>query len=245
MPEPSAASPPAEPRAILLDLDDTIVDFSGGAEACWLAACEAARQRFDGFDPAALVEAINRRREWYWSDPDRHREGRRDLRAASALIVAAAFVELDVAPPADEARAIANDYRDRRDDGLSLIPGAVDAVERLRARGLRTALVTNGTAADQRAKIERFDLARLFDHVQIEGEFGAGKPEERVYRAALDALDVRPEQAWFAGDNLEWDVAAPQRLGMYGVWVDHLGHGLPPDPPTTPDRTVRALAELA
>ena len=43
-----------------------------------------------------------------------------------------------------------------------------------------------------------------------------GKPDESVYRPVRDALKARPSEAWLVGDNLEWDVAAPQRLGQRG-----------------------------
>ena len=54
---------------------------------------------------------------------------------------------------------------------------------------------------------------------------GVGKPEEVVYRYALSKLRVKAEEAWMVGDNLEWDVLAPQRLGLRGVWVDGPGPG--------------------
>jgi putative hydrolase of the HAD superfamily len=60
----------------------------------------------------------------------------------------------------------------------------------------------------------------------------------------LDALAVAPASAWMVGDNLEWDVAAPQRLGLSAVWVDGPGHGLPAGSPVRPDRIVRAFPEL-
>ncbi|MGA9348435.1 MAG: HAD-IA family hydrolase [Anaerolineae bacterium] len=46
----------------------------------------------------------------------------------------------------------------------------------------------------------------------IKGEFGVGKPDDRVYLHALDQLNVKPEETWMVGDNLEWDVRAPQRM---------------------------------
>jgi putative hydrolase of the HAD superfamily len=48
----------------------------------------------------------------------------------------------------------------------------------------------------------------------------------------------------WSGANLEWEVAAPQRLGIYGTWHDHLGKGLPADSPILPDRIIRRLSEL-
>src|SRR2546427_567018 len=78
----------------------------------------------------------------------------------------------------------------------------------------------------------------------IEGEFGVGKPEEIVYRHALRALGAPPEEAWMAGDHLEFDVEAPQRLGLHGVWIDRAGHGLPAGSRVRPHRVVRSLREL-
>ena len=77
-------------------------------------------------------------------------------------------------------------------------------------------MITNGSGEGQRAKIERFDLARHFDHFFIEGELGYGKPDRRVYLGAMAALGSEPAETWCVGDNLEWEVAAPQRLGIYG-----------------------------
>jgi putative hydrolase of the HAD superfamily len=46
------------------------------------------------------------------------------------------------------------------------------------------------------------------------------------------------------GDNLEWEVVAPQRLGIYAIWIDTHGEGLPPDSVIKPDRIIRSLTEL-
>jgi len=85
---------------------------------------------------------------------------------------------------------------------------------------------------------------RRFDHVQIEGEVGFGKPEERAYRRALNVLKAAPSEAWIVGDNLEWEVAAPQRLGIYSVWHDHKLIGPPKGSSVHPDRIVQSITEL-
>ena len=78
----------------------------------------------------------------------------------------------------------------------------------------------------------------------LEGEFGVGKPEESVYRHVLRALGAAPAEAWMVGDHLEWDVGAPQRLGLTGVWIDRGGLGLPPGSAVRPHRIIRSLVEL-
>ena len=57
----------------------------------------------------------------------------------------------------------------------------------------------------------------LFDYIGIEGEVGVGKPDPQAYLLALSALGAQPSMTWMIGDNVEWDVAAPQRLGMQAV----------------------------
>ncbi len=240
--ESSAPLPPA----LLIDLDDTILDDSGGTEAAWMAACIEAESRLPALDAARLREAIEQARTWYWADAARHREGRLDLLASRRLIIRQAIACFDVEPATCDALAtdLAELVHARREAAICPLPGAVDTLHALRERGVRLALITNGAGPTQRAKIERFALAPHFEVILIEGENPWGKPDERVYHAALQALGVAPAEAWMVGDNLEWEVAVPQRLGMRGIWLDRAGAGLPPGSSVRPDRIIRSLSEL-
>jgi putative hydrolase of the HAD superfamily len=238
MPEPNRP-----PRSIFLDLDDTIIDDSTSVDGGWRTAVREHAAALRGIETQTLLEAVYRVRDWYWSDPQRHEAGRQDLRAASAWIVGEALRRLGTEAP-EVARLIAHRYRDIRDQNQALMPGAVEAIEGMRRRGIRMALLTNGSGAAQRAKIKRFDLARHFDYICIEGEFGCGKPDERVYRGALQALKSEPSETWMVGDNLEWDVAAPMRLGMTGIWLDRFQTGLPVNSLVQPNRIVASISEV-
>ncbi|HYB69810.1 MAG TPA: HAD family hydrolase [Candidatus Bathyarchaeia archaeon] len=229
-------------KALLVDLDDTLLDYSGGADECWRHACEALAGPA-GIDPVRLVKAIGETRRWFWSDPGRHRVERADMLRAWTRITAHALGTLDRADPA-LAAAIATDFADRRWERMVLFPGVTPALETLRDRGVPLALVTNGDPGHQRRKIAQHDLERFFDVIVIEGEIGAGKPDDLVYRYTLSKLQVRAEDAAMVGDNLEWDVAAPQRLGMRGIWVDGPGHGVPPAAGVVPHRIIRAFPEV-
>ncbi len=234
------------PAALLLDLDDTILDDSGGRDAAWAAICEEAAAQLHGLDAALLRAAIDRTSIWYWSDAARHREGRLDLLASRRLIIQQALESLDFRPAGHAALAaeLATLVHTQREAAICPLPGAIETLTALRAHGVRLALLTNGAGPAQRAKIDRFDLARHFEVMLIEGENPWGKPDERVYHAALAALHAAPADAWMAGDNLEWEVAVPQRLGLRGIWLDRAGAGLPAGSRVRPDRIIRSLAEL-
>ena len=120
----------------MLDLDDTIIDYGSSAESAWRAVCDAAGDEVEGLDGAALCTAIGTVRRWYWSDPERHREGRADLRAASRGIVQQALTTLGHDLPR-LAQTMADTYRDFRAAAITLFPGAVETLERLRQRHIR------------------------------------------------------------------------------------------------------------
>jgi putative hydrolase of the HAD superfamily len=229
-------------KALLIDLDDTLLGYTGGVENSWSEACLAVAAPA-GVDPVALAPAIARARRWFWDDVDRHRRERIDMIGAWTKIAAHALAEFGRDDGA-LAGSIVECFAAHRWQCMQLFPGVDDALARLRARGLPLALVTNGDRRQQRRKIEQYQLARYFDVIVIEGEFGVGKPEEAVYRHALAALGERAEDTWMVGDNLEWDVLAPQRFGLRGVWVDAPGRGLPEPCPAVPHMIIRAFPEL-
>src|SRR5262245_6017877 len=231
----------ARMRALLVDLDDTLLDYTGGVDETWREACATCAPA--GLDPAALAAAIARSRRWFWDDPERHRRERVDMMGAWTKIAAHALEEFG-APSSRLAPSIAEDYAARRWQRMALFPGVTEALTRLRRQGIALGLVTNGDRRQQRRKVEQHGLARFFDVIVIEGEFGAGKPEEAVYRHALAALAARPEDAWMVGDNLDCDVTAPQRLVLRGVWVDIAGAGLAVGVDARPDLIVRAFTEF-
>jgi putative hydrolase of the HAD superfamily len=234
---------PSLPRAVLLDLDDTILDDTGGIIDSWREACVAHCSTANGADPETVFAAIDRIREWYWSDPERHRVGRLELAWARGEVVRLALLDIGV-DDGELARQIGETYHALRDRSIKPFDEAVETVKWLRERGCRLALLTNGGSRGQRHKIDRFNLSPLFDAILIEGEVGYGKPDPRIYIRALGELDVAADEAWMVGDNLEWDVAGPQREGIAGVWIDARRRGLPDGHHVRPDRIIARLAEL-
>ena len=87
-------------------------------------------------------------------------------------------------------------------------------------------------------------MSPLFEHILIAGEFGVAKPDPSVFNHTLTQLKVTADDAWMVGDNLYADVRGAQAVGIYGVWVDWRGSGLPANTPAVPDRTIRSVVEL-
>src|SRR5262245_65991268 len=76
------------PRAILFDLDDTLLRGHINADAAWLVVCEELAAELLPLPPAQVAEAAVRSARHFWSDAERHRQGRLQLAAARHKIVA-------------------------------------------------------------------------------------------------------------------------------------------------------------
>jgi len=229
------------PRAIFFDMDDTLLDTSGGVEESWRLTCQAFAQEL-GCEWSALNEAIRGQMLAFWKDEAAVEHWRTRLHEARAHNVAVALGKQgwDVSL----ANLISERYWDEQRSRMKLFGDTLATLERLRAAGLRTGLITNGPQEMQREKIARFDLARHFDVIVIEGEFGHGKPHPNVFRHAMTAVTARPEESWHIGDNLYADIGGAQGAGIHAAWIHRDRLELKDDAPCTPDRVFAHLPEL-
>ena len=234
------------PRAMLIDMDDTILSAYGRPEIAWNKVAAEFSNELAPLSSQQVASAVLESGRRFWTTAEA--AWRLKLAEARQVVVKDAFAVLAAAGqpalPGDLAVRLADRLTAYREEEMFMFPGAHDAIDALKARGIKLALVTNGAADTQRAKVDRFELAHRFDHIQIEGEHGFGKPEERAYLHAMQALGVTAPDTWMIGDNLEWEIEVPQRLGIYAIWMDAHGDGLPADTHVRPDRIIRSLTEL-
>ena len=250
-------------RAILFDLDNTLILEDTSTHAAVRAAAELARDRA-GVDvervAAAAIDAAARRfREAavygfaesfgiWWGEAlwgDFAGEGR-DLAAMRAFLPAfregvwrdalGAVGNTDAALAREMQVAYVRARRARE----TIDPEAEPVLADL-ARDHRLGLLTNGAGDVQREKLSRTPFARYFDAVVVSHEAGIGKPDPRVFEIALERLAARASDAVMVGDSLARDVAGAQRAGLRAVWIDR---GLWREDAAKPDATIRRLSDL-
>jgi putative hydrolase of the HAD superfamily len=230
-------------EALLLDLDDTILDNAAGLEDAWSEVAQLLVARLGDPDEATLRAQFRASSEWFWSDDERHCWGRLDMPGARRSVLAHALEAVGRPTPAlaDEAAAL---YCELRDASLAPFDGALAALARVRAQVPSLGLITNGAAAAQRAKIDRFDLAPSFDVIVVEGEAGFGKPDPRVFAQALATVRVPTERALMAGDNYRCDVLGALGAGLHAVWIDRQQRDANPAVPPRSHRTLPSFVQL-
>lgn len=121
-------------------------------------------------------------------------------------------------------------------------PGALLTLAGLRARGLRTAIVSNAPFPPEMMRRQMTGLGFLaaVDAVVLSSEVGRRKPAPEIYLAGLRALGVAPADALYVGDRPLEDYEGPRRVGMQALLVTALAAA--PAPPGVP--SIERLTEL-
>jgi putative hydrolase of the HAD superfamily len=240
-------------RALLVDLDDTLVVEEGAAVAAFIATARVTTKQHE-LDAAALaIGARARARELWRGAPTFPFCERIGISSWEGL-----WCHFDGdGEDLHALRGWAPEYRRQawrralldqgiEDDGLAGELGERFGVER-RARfetfadagpaldALRRdyalALVTNGASCLQREKLAASGLADRFDAVVVSGDLGVGKPHAAIFAHALRALGVEATDAVMVGDSLPKDVDGAIAAGLRAVWVNRDGRSRPPDRP--------------
>lgn len=229
------------PRAVFFDMDDTLLDTSGGLEEAWEIACRGLAPEL-GCEWEQIRAAIRREAMAFWRDEALVGHWRIKLLDARLHVVELALAAegLDVAL----APRLAERYGEEVTPRIKLFDDALATLEGLRAQGFRLAIITNGPADMQRGKVARFGLEPYVDALVIEGVFGHGKPDREVFEHALAATGVAPHEAWHVGDNLYADVGGAKNAGLHAVWIHRDRLELGEDLLVAPDRIIAHLGEL-
>ncbi len=235
---------PNPPRAVLLDLDETLIDGSGLATSTVaVSAAFAARHPELRLDPMTLAQTngIAWERSWAEHEP-RWVRGELDDLGLSTAVWTTALTELGVPDPAALAAEAAHDHVAALAVATKPYQDVRPALDALAAAGIPLGIVTNGSSSAQRAKIALLGPER-FAVIAVTGEHGVAKPEPRIFQIVLEQLGLPPDQVVHVGDSLRADVGGAQAAGILAVWLNRVGEIRPADA-ATPDAEITTLAQL-
>jgi putative hydrolase of the HAD superfamily len=228
-------------EAVLFDLDDTLHDdtlaFTTAAED---VAREVAAEH--GIDALALKQAYIAEAEGFW-----HRLSGAQVQTKMAglreQMWSSALSRVGISDAQLAARSAAN-YNAYRSKYFSLFPGALDLLRALKRRGVKIGLLTNGFSETHRDKVTVLQITEYFDALFLPDETGMVKPDPLLFAHACERLGSAPARSAMVGDRFDRDIEGAQRAGLYTVWVNVRGEGLPAGA-RPPDVTVSAIQEAA
>jgi len=252
-------------KAVLFDLDDTLMPDEAAANEALVAAAQVAKQ-WHNVPPGDLKDSVRRvaRRLFRahpvvapygsnfdvssWSALSTRFDGEDDemkqLRAwvpeYRHKVWSDALAENGFADPllADTLSCV---YVAERRARYQPFPDALQVLREL-GQKFRLGLVTNGPGDMQHDKLDVSGLKGCFGAVAVSREVGFAKPDPRIFVVALDRLGVAASDSVFVGDNPKTDIKGAHAAGMKAVWLNR--DRRPPTDSIVPDATIRSLDEL-
>jgi putative hydrolase of the HAD superfamily len=208
------------PRAVLLDLDGTILDHDAASRAGIMAAMESSGIVYDG-DSATPVA---RWRELEAEHFQRYLIGELDFEE-QRIIRSREFLATFGRVETDRAALLRwfDGYREsyerswRAFGDVQPFLAGVAALEDAPA----IAVVTNGDHEQQASKLVTLGLERL--PLFASSTIGARKPDRAIFLRVCELVDVDPADAWFVGDNRAVDAVGAEDAGLHGIWLDRGG----------------------
>ena len=183
-------------KAIIFDLDNTLIDFMRMKKI----SCEAA---IDAMLDAGLKmkkdEALEELYKIYFEEglEDKHIFqkflGRNDYKILASAIVS---------------------YRKTRTGFLRPYPGTKSTLIKLKERGYKLAIVSDAPTLKAWIRLVSMGIEHLFDVVVALDETGEEKPSSMPFKAALKELNVYAQDCLMVGDKPEKDIAGARNLGM-------------------------------
>jgi putative hydrolase of the HAD superfamily len=230
------------PKAVLLDVDETLVDNSV-VPATVEGACDAVAAAVGALDPSELLAANSAAWNSYWPEVERRCwVGEMDVLDVSREVWRRALHRCGRDDPAVVELAYETHQRIGREMSRLFddVPGFLRALQEAQ---IATALVTNSSVRAQTARLEAVGLESAFAAVVTSGEIGIAKPDPAIFAVALDRLQLTPSDVWHVGDGLSTDVAGALASGISSVWLNRGRRELGPSDPH-PDLQIASLREL-
>jgi putative hydrolase of the HAD superfamily len=141
----------------------------------------------------------------------------------------------------DGSRDLAEAFARERRLLQRLMPDALETMTRLSSR-YALGMLTNGAPDLQREKIASSGLEDLFQEIVISGVYGIGKPRPEIFLHLTDRLGASPGEAVMVGNSLERDIAGARNAGITSIWLKVPGSEEPDA--VEPDYSISGLAEL-
>lgn len=238
-----AASPATPPnKVIFFDLDDTLLE----RETARLAGMKRLRDVF-GPDVPAFASSSARELVSFWDQARDFSRAKRRAIARSArkeedayktltrvfwnmvlgntsayfpdlAVVDAGEEEENNSPSDDQLEACWRTYRDEYEEHIRAMPGAREALQRLRGAGYKIGILTNGNTLSQRYNLCKVGLWHLVDGmVGLDTPGSRRKPNPDMFEVAMQQFNAPPETV-MVGDSWRNDVMASKEVGLTPVW---------------------------
>lgn len=254
-------------KAVLFDLDDTLLWDDRSVKEAFEATCREAAARYPEIDPDKLEEAVRHEAralyesfetfpftkmiginpfEGLWANfgTDHHEQFRKlgELAPGYRKESWTRGLQAVGVDDAELGAILAEKFPAERRSRPYIYDETFRVLNDLKKK-YKLLLLTNGAPDLQNEKIAGVpELDTYFDHIVISGAHGEGKPAESIFNHAMELLGIEAFEGIMIGDKLTTDILGSNRVGMHNAWINR--HGVSRTDEIVPKHEIASLDEL-
>ena len=217
---------------LLFDVDGTILDFQGAEDI----ALRTTPSKMDVVMPANYASTYHKINASLWKDFEAGTLSAQDVRTKRFHLL---FEALGIV---SDSHVFSEGFLKNLIAASEFFEDTKQVIKRLKAQ-FQLALLTNGFADVQHARIVRLGLEELFDPIIISEEVGVAKPDPAVFDIALEEMGS-PDRAsvLMIGDSLSSDIRGGANAGIDTCWLNPASNANETD--VVPTYEIKHLREL-
>lgn len=231
-------------KAIMFDLDDTLLWDEKSIEKAFEATCKIATDKYN-IEPEQLeasvrsaAEAPYRTNDTYefvsnigigtfesfwgeFTDEGKEFEKLRNMQADYRMTAWSEGLKALGIDDKELASELATTFPNERRKHIYLYEETLEVLNQLKDN-YKLLMLTNGAPSLQHEKLSLSpELSPYFDHIVISGEFGEGKPEPAIFEHSINLLEVDKNETIMVGNNPNSDILGATRTGIDSIWINH------------------------
>ena len=216
-------------KALFIDIDDTLLDYV----PCCREAFDAAMRKLREQNPSLTYLSNDELFDLFFAISGRlFSEAKHGLHTIAEVmeLYPREFVEkmyegrmYDVRRIEEDTEVFKHAFRAAWGKTHTLVPGARETIETLRARGYRLFAASNSFGHLQRSRLELAGLLPFFEDTYISMDLGYDKPDRRFYEEALRRCGLQPDEVLMIGDSMTTDILGAQAAGLDTIFFSRRG----------------------
>ncbi|WP_449598700.1 HAD family hydrolase [Niallia sp. Marseille-Q9988] len=230
-------------KAILFDLDDTLLWDKKSVQDAFLKTCKLAEEKFnisaehleeavrkearalyEGYDTYAFTKMIGINPfEGLWGEFLEEHASFPKMREIIPIYRKEAWTKGLLALGIDDPKfgeKLAEAFPEYRKQSPHVYEETFSILDQLKGK-YSLLLLTNGSPHLQNTKLSITpEISPYFDHIVISGDFGKGKPDPSIFEHAVSLLGVDKSECLMVGDNLMTDIKGANKTGIKSVWIN-------------------------
>jgi HAD superfamily hydrolase (TIGR01662 family) len=210
----------AKLRGVIFDYGSTLITFEGDLAEVRALAHHALYNvlRKDGVElrESSFLDRLARK----FDENDRQRLVDHIESTATAVLVETFRAEGVPPQPLERIQRALRAMYAVYESHWKLFPETHAALRKVRALGLRMAMLSNSADADNvRRMLAGHRLENYFDPVVVSAAIGVRKPDERAFQPVLKSWGIPAREIAMVGDQLGMDILGAKALGMRTIWL--------------------------